>query len=102
MSTVCTADNASSLLYTGKVLIKFHARWCAPCKAMSASFEELSLSSTTKNVRFLTVDVDDEPALADQFDVTAVPTLLLLSEGKVVHTFHSVDDCKEYLESKLS
>jgi thioredoxin-like negative regulator of GroEL len=48
------------------------------------------------------VDVDDEPALADQFDVTAVPTLLLLSEGKVVQTFHSVDDCKEYLKSKLS
>lgn len=58
-------------------IIKFSAdSWCAPCKAYKPIYE--SIADETENVDFYSVDVDEEPELAQVFGVRSVPTTLFI------------------------
>ncbi|MCI9547387.1 MAG: thioredoxin [Lachnospiraceae bacterium] len=61
------------------VLLDFFATWCGPCQMLTPVIEELEESRDD----FLVgkVNVDEESALARQFSITAVPTLLLFKDG---------------------
>ena len=60
------------------VALNFAAEWCEPCAQMNDVFS--TLSRRHKTTRFVTIDVDAaEEALLEQYDVTAVPTYLLLA-----------------------
>lgn len=67
------------------VLIDFWASWCGPCKMLSPVIDELAVENagTTK---FVKVNVDEEPELAQQFKVSSIPMLVLIKDGKVVST----------------
>jgi thioredoxin 1 len=66
------------------VLIDFYATWCGPCKMLSPIVEEIAQENEGK-VCVCRVDVDHEGALAMDFHVTAVPTLVVMKEGKVTN-----------------
>lgn len=61
------------------VLIKFGATWCQPCKALEPQL--VKYAQTPGAVRVVEVDIDEEGALAAQFGVQAVPTMVLLKSG---------------------
>ena len=63
------------------VLVDFWATWCGPCKMLSPVIEELSQEASGYSVG--KVDVDEEPALAAQFNIMSVPTLMVFENGKV-------------------
>ena len=63
------------------VLVDFYATWCGPCKMLSPVIEELSQEASGYSVG--KVDVDEEPALAAQFNTMSVPTLMVFENGKV-------------------
>jgi len=63
------------------VLVDFWAEWCTPCKTIAPILEELSQEHADK-VRIAKVDVDANPALARQFDVMSIPTLILFKDGQ--------------------
>ena len=63
------------------VLVDFYATWCGPCKMLSPVIEELSQEASGYSVG--KVDVDEEPALAAQFNIMSVPTLMVFENGKV-------------------
>ncbi|HOP43626.1 MAG TPA: thioredoxin [Flavobacteriales bacterium] len=65
------------------VLVDVHAEWCGPCKAMSPIVQEVARRMTGR-ARVLKVDVDRNPALAQQYGIRGVPTLLLFKNGEVV------------------
>jgi len=65
------------------VLVDFFATWCGPCKAMSPIVDSLG-KEMLGQARVLKVDVDKNQALAAQYQVQAVPTLLLFKNGQVV------------------
>jgi thioredoxin 1 len=65
------------------VVVDFYASWCGPCKVLSPLLDELA-GPLTNRIKFIKVDVDGAPALAQRFDIRAVPTLLFFKNGKIV------------------
>src|SRR5262245_24230508 len=67
----------------GVALLDFTAKHCAPCRALAPVLDALG-DEYAGRAWFAAVDVDDEPALAARFDVRAMPTLVLLRDGREV------------------
>ena len=66
------------------VLVDLWAVWCGPCRMVSPVLEQLATEYAGR-LKLVKVDVDRSPRLSERFAVQAVPTLLLLRDGQVVH-----------------
>lgn len=64
------------------VLIDFHADWCGPCKAMAPIIRQLK-SEMGDQVRIVKIDVDRNPAIAQQLQVQSIPTLMIFQRGEL-------------------
>ncbi len=64
------------------VLVDFFAEWCGPCKMMAPELKKFA--GENKDIRVLKVDIDKNPASANEFNVQGVPTLILFKKGKVL------------------
>lgn len=64
------------------VLIDFWAAWCGPCQMMGPVIEELS--GEVQDVKFVKINVDEQPELAAQFGVMSIPMFLMMKDGKEV------------------
>lgn len=65
------------------VLVDFSAEWCGPCKMMKPILDELR-QMMGDDVRILKLDVDRNPAVAQSFNISGVPTLILFRKGNVL------------------
>lgn len=65
------------------VLVDLWATWCGPCRMVSPALEQLAQERAGR-LKLVKVDVDVAPLLSARFDVRAVPTLLLLREGRLL------------------
>lgn len=63
------------------VLLDFWATWCGPCQMQGPIIEELADELTDTLVG--KVNVDEEPDLAERFNVMSIPTLLVIKNGEV-------------------
>lgn len=83
-----TEDNFQSevLLSDKKVLIDFWASWCGPCRMLSPVVDQLA--EELNDTKICKINVDEEPELAQKFNVMSIPTLVVIEKGKVVN--HSV------------
>lgn len=89
-------DNMAVLTFTARnfeqealkadrpVLVDFWADWCAPCKMFAPVLDQIAAETTA--VKIGKINIDDEPGLAQQFNVMSIPTLLLIKDGKVQQT----------------
>ena len=65
------------------VLIDFWATWCAPCKAIAPTLEELAKDYDGK-VKIVKMNVDDNPSTPGKYGVRGIPTLILFKGGEIV------------------
>ncbi|TNB73863.1 thioredoxin [Arthrobacter sp. BB-1] len=64
------------------VLVDFWADWCGPCRMVSPALDKLARERPGR-IKLVKVDVDKSPGLSRRFDVQAIPTLMVLVDGKV-------------------
>ena len=64
-------------------VIDFYATWCGPCKQLAPIIEKMEKKYAGK-IAFSRVDVDAEPQLAEQYNITAMPTLVFIKGGEVI------------------
>jgi thioredoxin 2 len=65
------------------VLVDVWATWCGPCRMVSPALEQLA-TERAGQLKLVKVDVDKAPAIAQQFAIQAVPTLLVLNNHEVL------------------
>jgi thioredoxin 2 len=65
------------------VLVDVWATWCGPCRMVSPALEQLA-TERAGQLKLVKVDVDKAPAIAQQFAIQAVPTLLVLKNHEVL------------------
>jgi len=65
------------------VVLDFWAEWCAPCRRVGIVLEELSVEFSGR-VTFGKCNTEDNRLLAMQFNITAIPSIMLFSHGQLV------------------
>lgn len=80
-------------------LVDFFATWCGPCKMQSPILDQVK-NDLGDAVNIIKVDIDRNQALAQQYRVMSVPTLIVFKDGEALWRGYGVHQA-EQLESKL-
>lgn len=85
------------------IVVDFNATWCGPCKQFKPIFDVMAEKYDGK-VRFISVDVDKCPKVANQYQVQSIPTILFVSTDCNVSRsvgFMSESDFEEAIKAML-
>jgi thioredoxin 1 len=84
-ATVITKENFKTMVMESDkpVLLDFWASWCGPCRMVSPVVDELAREHPELMVG--KINVDEEPELANAFQVMSIPTLVAMKDGKIVN-----------------
>ena len=79
---------AGAMAQEGILVIDFWAPWCGPCRTMASQFERAA--RLRPQYRFAKVNVDEQPTVADAFQIRSIPTLVVVNDGEVIGVYPGV------------
>ncbi|HEY9866979.1 MAG TPA: thioredoxin [Candidatus Obscuribacterales bacterium] len=85
MAVKQTFKNFQELLTHSEVpvLVDFYATWCGPCQMMTPILEEVN-QEMNQQIQIVKIDSDKYPELASQYNIMALPTLILFKKGQTL------------------
>ena len=82
------------------VLVDFWAEWCGPCKMMGPILEQLAKELADKPVKIAKCNVDENPDLAQKYEIMSIPAFKIFKNGQVVEEWIGAQTL-EGLKAKL-
>ena len=79
------------------VLVDFYATWCGPCQMMSPILEQVG-SQLRDRIQIVKIDTDKYPNIASQYDIQALPTLVLFKDGQPVEKIEGVHQAGQLVQ----
>ena len=80
-----TDTDFDASIKSGVVLVDFWAEWCAPCRRIAPTVDQLA-EDYSGRVTVAKMNIDDNPHTAPRFMVRGIPTLLLFKDGELKET----------------
>ncbi len=88
-------SNFKESVVTGVVMVDFWAPWCAPCRMLSPILEEVQ-EEMQDSVQILKVNVDENPATANEYGIVSIPTILVFKDGNMVERITGMNSKENY------
>ncbi|WP_087023983.1 thioredoxin TrxC [Thaumasiovibrio subtropicus] len=83
-----TAENLQPLLDSDTpVVIDFWAPWCNPCVGFAPVFEDVA-AEKDQQIRFVKVNTEEQQALASQYRIRSIPSIMVFKNGKLLDTIN--------------
>ncbi|MDX2097038.1 MAG: thioredoxin [Leptolyngbyaceae cyanobacterium bins.59] len=79
------------------LLVDFYAPWCGPCQIMAKVLEKFN-AQMKERVQVVKINTDNYPDLATQYQVYALPTLVLFKQGKPVDRIEGVVQVEQLIQ----
>jgi len=80
------------------VVVDFWAPWCGPCKLLTPTIEELA-ADYAGTVRVGKMNTEDNPEVPTNFQVSAIPTVIVFKGGEIVDRFVGVTPKEKFASS---
>lgn len=85
--------------FTGVALVDFWASWCMPCKMQGPIIDQLAEELKDKsNIKITKLNVEENPAKSQEFEIMSIPSLKIFKNGKVVEDMVGVQSKNVLLE----
>ena len=79
------------------VLVDFYATWCGPCKVMSPILEQVGANLRAR-IQVVKIDTDRYPTIASEYQIQALPTLVLFKNGQPVERIEGVVNANQLVQ----
>lgn len=76
---------------------RFSASWCGPCKMLAPEFKKLEEQYT--DVKFITVDVEEKPMIAQLYGIRNVPTVIIEKDNATIERLVGVQTKQKYIDA---
>lgn len=104
VQTLTTAEFQEKVLGAEKVvLVDFYADWCVPCKMFAPVFDAVAEELGDQMV-FGKLNVDENMEIAENYQVSHIPTLILFKDGKVLNRISqslTKADLREFIRANV-
>ena len=79
---------------------RFTASYCMPCKALAPEFKKFEEQFT--DVKFITVDVEEKPLVAELYGIRTVPTVIIEKDNSIVDKFVGLQAKQKYIDAIIA